>query len=76
MMVSTRDVLNLLRAKPGRFIENVAGEELPRREGDDSLVFISVNDRDYHVTVRPEQIEDLQTQEHVVAQSGGWVSAT
>jgi hypothetical protein len=76
MMVSTRDILNLLRAKPGRFIEDVAGEELPLREGDDSLVVISVNGRDYRVTVRPEQIEDLQTQGHVVARPGRWVSAT
>jgi hypothetical protein len=76
MMVSTRDILNLLRAKPGRFIEDVAGEELPLREGDDSLVVISVNGRDYRVTVKPEQIEDLQTQGHVVAQPGRWVSAT
>ena len=73
MMVSTRDVLNLLRAKPGRFIENVAGEELPRREGDDSLVFISVNDRDYRVTARLEQIEDLEKQGYVVTQPGRWV---
>jgi hypothetical protein len=75
-MVSTHDILNLLRAKPGRFIEDVAGEELPLREGDDSLVVISVNGRDYGVTVRPEQIEDLQAQGHVVAQPGRWVSAT
>ena len=45
MMVSTTVILNLLRAKPWRFVEDIAGDELPMREGDDSYVFISVNDR-------------------------------
>jgi hypothetical protein len=53
MMVSTTDILNLLRAKPGRFIEDIAGDEFPMREGDDSLVVISVNDRDFgHISLR------------------------
>jgi hypothetical protein len=55
MMVSTTVILNLLRAKPWRFVEDIAGDELPMREGDDSYVFISVNDRDYRVTARVEQ---------------------
>jgi hypothetical protein len=73
MMISTTDILNLLRAKPGRFIEDVAGDELPMREGDDSLVVISVNDRDYRVMVRVEQIEELEEQGYVVTQPGRWV---
>jgi hypothetical protein len=73
MMVSTTDILNLLRAKPGRFVEDIAGDELPMREGDDSFVVISVNDRDYRVTVRVEQIEELEEQGYVVAQPGRWV---
>ena len=73
MMVSTTDILNLLRAKPGRFIEDIAGDEFLMREGDDSLVVISVNDRDYRVTVRVEQIEELEEQGHVVTQPGRWV---
>ena len=50
MMVSTTDILNLLRAKPWRFIEDIAGDELPMREGDDSLVLMFVNDARYPVT--------------------------
>ena len=34
MMVSTTDILNLLRARPGRFIEDIAGDEFPMREGE------------------------------------------
>jgi hypothetical protein len=74
MMVSTTDILNLLRAKPGRFVEDIAGDELPMREGDDSLVVISDNGRDYRVTARVEQIEDLEKQGYVVAQPGRWVA--
>jgi len=36
-------------------------------------VFISVNDRDYRVTARLEQIEDLEKQGYVVTQPGKWV---
>ena len=72
-MLSTTDILNLLGAKPGRFIEDIAGDELPMREGDDSYVVVSVNDRDYRVMVRAEQIEDLQKEGYVVAQPGRWV---
>ena len=43
------------------------------REGDDSFVVISVNDRAYRVTVRVEQIEDLEKQGYVVIQPGRWV---
>jgi hypothetical protein len=73
MMVSTTDILNLLRAKPGRFVEDIAGDELPMKEGDDSDVVISDNGRDYRVTARVEQIEDLEKQGYVVTQPGRWV---
>ena len=73
MMISTTDILNLLRAKPGRFVEDVAGDELPMREGDDSLVLMFVNDAQYLVTARVEQMEDLEKQGYVVMQSGRWV---
>jgi hypothetical protein len=73
MMVSTTVILNLLRAKPWRFVEDIAGDELPVREGDDSYVFISVNDRDYRVTARVEQMQDLEKQGYVVTQPGRWV---
>jgi hypothetical protein len=73
MMISTTDILNLLRAKPGRFIEDIAGDELPMREGDDSLVVITDNGRDYRVTARVEQMEDLEKQGYVVTQPGRWV---
>jgi hypothetical protein len=71
MMVSTTDILNLLRAKPGRFIKD--GDELSMREGDDSLVLMFVNDAQYPVTARVEQMEDLEKQGYVVMQSGRWV---
>ena len=73
MMVSTTDILNLLRAKPWRFVEDIAGDELPMREGDDSYVFISVNDQAYRVTARVEQMQDLEKQGYVVMQPGRWV---
>ena len=73
MMVSTTVILNLLRAKPWRFVEDIAVDELPMREGDDSYVFISVNDRDYRVTARVEQMQDLEKQGYVVTQPGRWV---
>jgi hypothetical protein len=73
MMVSTTDILNLLRAKPGRFVEDIAGNELPMREGDDSNVVLSVNGRDYLVMARIEQMEDLERQGYVVPQPGRWV---
>jgi hypothetical protein len=73
MMVSTTDILNLLRAKAGRFVEDVAGDELPMREGDDSTVVISDNGRDYRVTARVEQMEDLEKQGYVVTEPGRWV---
>jgi hypothetical protein len=71
MMVSTTDILNLLRARPGRFVED--GGELPMREGDDSLVLMFVNDARYPVTARVEQMQDLEKQGYVVMQSGRWV---
>ena len=72
-MLSNTVILNLLRAKPWRFVEDIAGDELPMREGDDSYVFISVNDRDYRVTARVEQMQDLEKQGYVVMQPGRWV---
>ena len=73
MMVSTTVILNLLRAKPWRFVEDIAGDELPMREGDDLFVFISVNDQDYRVTARVEQMQDLEKQGYVITQPGRWV---
>lgn len=73
MMVNTTDILNLLRAKPWRFIEDIAGDELPMREGDDSLVFMFVNDARYPVTARVEQMQELEKQGYVVTQPGRWV---
>ena len=73
MIVSTTDILNLLRAKPGRFVEDIAGDDLPMREGDDSLVLMLVNDAPYPVTARLDQIEDLEKQGYVVTQTGRWV---
>ena len=72
-MLSTTVILNLLRAKPWRFVEDIAGDELPMREGDDSYVFISVNDQPYRVTARVEQMQDLEKQGYVVMQPGRWV---
>ena len=43
------------------------------REGDDSLVVITDNGRDYRVTARVEQMEDLEKQGYVVTQPGRWV---
>jgi hypothetical protein len=64
-LLSTTVILNLLRAKPWRFVEDIAGDELPMREGDDSYVFISVNDQAYRVTARVEQMQDLEKQGYV-----------
>jgi hypothetical protein len=75
MMLSTPDIVNLLRAKPGRFIEDIAGDEMPMREGDDSFVFVSENGRDYRVTARVEQMRDLEKEGWVVTQPGRWVLA-
>ena len=72
-MLSTTVILNLLRAKPWRFVEDIAGDELPMREGDDSYVFISVNDQAYRVTARVEQMQDLEKQGYLVTQPGRWV---
>jgi hypothetical protein len=73
MMVSTTDILNLLRAKPGRFVEDIAGDALPMREGDDSLVLMFVNDARHPVTAGVEQMQDLKKQGYVVTQPGRWV---
>jgi hypothetical protein len=73
MMLSNRDILNLLRAKPGRFIEDIAGDELPMREGDDSYVVVFENGRDYRVTATVEQMRDLEKEGWVVTQPGRWV---
>lgn len=73
MIVSTTDILNLLREKPGRFIEDIAEDELPMKEGDDSDVVMSDNGRDYRVTARVEQTEDLEKEGHVLVQPGKWV---
>ena len=43
------------------------------REGDDSYVFISINDQAYRVTARVEQMQDLEKQGYVVMQPGRWV---
>ena len=75
MMVSNKDILNLLRAKPGRFVDHIDEVELPMKEGDDSYVFLSVNGRDYPVTVSVKQMEDLEKEGYVVAQPGRWVLA-
>jgi hypothetical protein len=52
-----------LRAKPGRFVEDIAGDELPMRESDDSFVVISDNGREYRVTARVEQKVEVSAQE-------------
>lgn len=73
MLISTTDIINLLYAKPGRFVEDVAGDELPMRESDNSLVVVTENGRDYRVTARVEQMEDLEKEGYVVTQPGRWV---
>jgi hypothetical protein len=75
MMLSNRDILNLLRAKPGRFIEDIAGDELPMREGDDSYVVVFENGRDYRATATVEQMRDFEKEGWVVTQPGRWVLA-
>jgi hypothetical protein len=75
MMLSNRDIVNLLRAKPARFIEDIAGDELPIREGDDSFVVVSDNGRDYRATARVEQMIDLEEEGWVLTQPGRWVLA-
>ena len=75
MMLSNRDIVDLLRAKPGRFIEDIAGDEMPMREGDDSLVVDFENGRDYRATARVEQMRDLEEEGWVVTQAGRWVLA-
>jgi hypothetical protein len=75
MTLSNRDIVNLLRAKPGRFIEDIAGDELPMREGDDSYVVVFENGRDYRVTATVEQMIDLEEEGWVVKQPGRWVLA-
>jgi hypothetical protein len=72
-LLSTAVILNLLRAKPWRFVEDIAGNELPMREGDASYVFISINGHDYRVTATVEQMQDLEKQGYVVMQPGRWV---
>ena len=74
-MLNTTDIVNLLRAKPGRFIEDIAGDEMPMREGDDSYVVVFENGRDYRVTARVEQMRDLEKEGWVVTQPGRWVLA-
>jgi len=73
MMVSTMDILNLLRAKPWRFVLDIARDELPMKEGDDSDVVMFFNGAYYRVTARVEQMEDLERQGYVVTQPGRWV---
>jgi len=73
MMLSTMDILNLLRAKPWRFVLDIAGDELPMKEGDDSDVVMFFNGAYYRVTARVEQMEDLERQGYVVTQPGRWV---
>ena len=71
MMVSTTDILNLLRAKPWRFVLDIAGDELPMKEGDDSDVVMFFNGAYYRVTARVEQMEDLERQGYVVKPASG-----
>lgn len=75
MMLSNRDIVTLLRAKPGRFVEDISGDELPMREGDDSFVIVSENGRDYRVTATVEQMRDLEREGWVVMQPRRWVLA-
>ena len=72
-MLSTTVILNLLRAKPWRFVEDIAGDELPIKEGDDTDVVMFVNDAHYPVTAKIAQMRDLEKQGYVVAQPGRWV---
>lgn len=74
-MLSNRDIVTLLRAKPGRFVEDISGDELPMREGDDSFVIVSENGRDYRVTATVEQMRDLEREGWVVMQPRRWVLA-
>ena len=43
MIISTKEILGLLLAKPGRFVLDIAGDELPIKEGDDTDVVMFVN---------------------------------
>jgi hypothetical protein len=72
MVLSTGEILDLLRAKPGRFVEDIEGVELPLKEGDKSDVVFSDNGRDYRVTGRIKQMRDLEKAGHVATQPGRW----
>jgi len=73
MMISTKEILNLLRAKPGRFVLDIAADELPIKEGDDTDVVMFVNGAYYPVRARIAQMRDLEKQGCVVTQPGRWV---
>jgi hypothetical protein len=73
MVISTGEILDLLRAKPGKFVEDIEGDELPLKEGDESDVVFSDNGREYRVTARIKQMRDLERQGYVVTQPGRWL---
>lgn len=73
MMISTKEILNLLRAKPGKFVLDIAADELPIKEGDDTDVVMFVNGAYYPVRARIAQMRDLEKQGCVVTQPGRWV---
>jgi hypothetical protein len=73
MMISTKEILNLLRARPGRFVSDIAEDELPIKEGDDTDVVMFVNGAYYPVRARIAQMRDLENQGFVVMRPGRWV---
>ena len=73
MIVGVNELLNLLSAKPGRFVSDVAEDELPMKEGDDTDVVMFVNGAYYPVRATVAQMRDLEKQGYVVAQPGRWV---
>jgi hypothetical protein len=73
MMISTKEILNLLRAKPSRFVLDTTGDELPIKEGDDTDVVMFINGAYYPVRARIAQMRDLEKQGCVLTQPGKWV---
>jgi hypothetical protein len=73
MIISTKEILGLLLAKPGRFVLDIAGDELPIKEGDDTDVVMFVNGAYYPVRATVAQMRDLEKQGYVVTQPGRWV---
>ena len=74
MMLNTTMILNLLRERPGRYIQHAMGH-YSMKEANGDRVTVTENGKDFLVEPTAEQVDDLTDASHLVRHGSKYTAA-